>query len=211
MDDLSFRNLLDAFDLSWEGYRKVRKGVKKRISKHMHELSCPNMARYLDVLGSNQKARQQCELLLTVSISRFLRDRKLWTVIEKEILPDFFKHKIDRVKVWSACCANGEEVYSFQIIWDLVAKRFRNTPALEILATDINPDYLKRARNGSYSQSSLKEIPKDYINRYFDITRNDNHFAVKPSLKMNIAWKIHHMLTDPPDTDFHIIFLRTMS
>ncbi|MBW1641558.1 MAG: hypothetical protein JRJ76_01840 [Deltaproteobacteria bacterium] len=208
MDDPSFRKLLDAFDLSWEGYRKVRKGVKKRISRHMHELSCPSMARYLDVVDSNHEERRQCELLLTVPISRFFRDRHLWAAIEKEILPNLLNNKIDRIKVWSACCANGEEAYSFKMIWDLVTKRFGNTPTLEILATDINPDCLKRAKNGSYSQSSLKEIPKDYINRYFDLKRNGNHFFVKPSLKKDITWKIHHMLSDPPGAVFHIIFLR---
>jgi len=38
MNDEQFRQLLDYFQYSWAGYRKVRKGVKKRISRHMQGL-----------------------------------------------------------------------------------------------------------------------------------------------------------------------------
>ena len=42
MDDDSFRRLLDRLGLSWQGYAKVRKGVKKRIQRHMQELGLPS-------------------------------------------------------------------------------------------------------------------------------------------------------------------------
>jgi len=35
MDDKEFSQLLQYLGLSWQGYRKVRKGVKKRVSRHM--------------------------------------------------------------------------------------------------------------------------------------------------------------------------------
>jgi chemotaxis protein methyltransferase CheR len=38
MDDRAFQQLLDFFGLSWSGYKKVRKGVKKRIARHMEQL-----------------------------------------------------------------------------------------------------------------------------------------------------------------------------
>jgi chemotaxis protein methyltransferase CheR len=47
MDDRQFQQLLDFLRLSWRGYRKVRKGVKKRVTRHMHELGWRNMKDYL--------------------------------------------------------------------------------------------------------------------------------------------------------------------
>ncbi len=85
MDDDQFRQLLDDFNFSWAGYRKVRKGVKKRISRHMQELNCPNIKVYLDLLNQNDAVRQESERRMTVSISRFFRDRKLWQDLEEEI------------------------------------------------------------------------------------------------------------------------------
>ncbi|RLC02860.1 MAG: hypothetical protein DRH90_12795 [Deltaproteobacteria bacterium] len=38
MEDTQFRQILNRFGFSWAGYRKVRKGVKKHLARHMHEI-----------------------------------------------------------------------------------------------------------------------------------------------------------------------------
>ena len=88
MDDVQFRKLLHHLGLSWTGYRKVRKGVKKRISRHMRLLNCSDLAGYLHELGSSKGARYECERLMTVSISRFFRDKKLWVLLLDKVLPE---------------------------------------------------------------------------------------------------------------------------
>jgi chemotaxis methyl-accepting protein methylase len=35
MDDLQFLQILDYYGLSWEGYRRVRKGVKRRLARYL--------------------------------------------------------------------------------------------------------------------------------------------------------------------------------
>jgi len=87
MDNQQFCQLLRHLGLSWTGYRKVRKGVKKRIARHMQDLGCRNVSAYLVELDRRNDARLDCERLMTVSISRFFRDRKLWETLQKNILP----------------------------------------------------------------------------------------------------------------------------
>ena len=87
MDDHQFRRLLHHLGLSWTGYRKVRKGVKKRVSRHMLALNCSNMAGYLHEIDKSKEALDECERLMTVSISRFFRDKKLWDLLSDEMLP----------------------------------------------------------------------------------------------------------------------------
>lgn len=43
MDDRQFERLLAFLEYSRNGYRRVRKGVKKRAARHMSELDCRNM------------------------------------------------------------------------------------------------------------------------------------------------------------------------
>jgi len=71
MDDGQFRILLEYLQYSWTGYRKVRKGVKKRMQRHMQQLGCRNVMDYLKILDLEPGTRHECELLMTVSISRF--------------------------------------------------------------------------------------------------------------------------------------------
>ena len=117
MHDRQFYQLLNRFELSPAGYRKVRKGVKKRLSRHMRDLGCKKVADYLDKISQDQQTKRQVELLMSVPISRFFRDRKLWEVLKAEILPDIITTCDDTVRVWSAGCACGEEVYSLKIVW----------------------------------------------------------------------------------------------
>ena len=107
MDDDQFRKLLEYLDYSWSGYRKVRKGVKKRICRHMQQLGCRNTPDYLHVLDQQENRRQECELLMTVSISRFFRDRRLWQMLEHQWLPAMIAKNPSKMKVWSAGCAAG--------------------------------------------------------------------------------------------------------
>ncbi len=116
MDDDQFRKLLEYLDYSWRGYRKVRKGVKKRIRRHMQQLYCRDISAYLKVLERQPVRRQECELLMTVSISRFFRDRRLWEMLENRWLPDIIAKNLKALKVWSAGCGCGQEPYSFKIV-----------------------------------------------------------------------------------------------
>jgi chemotaxis methyl-accepting protein methylase len=208
MDDHQFCRLLDRFGFSWSGYRKVRKGVKKRITKHMNDLGCYNLKAYLAELDKSDEVRKKCELLLTVSISRFFRDREFWRFLEQKYLPDLIEKNIEKINVWSAGCACGEEVYSFKIVWDCLGNRLGHLPKLEIIATDINPVYLEKARAGIYSSSSLKEVTTEFQSVYFIKRKGKKSFEVNASLKRDVIWKTHHILSDPPGSKFDIIFLR---
>jgi chemotaxis methyl-accepting protein methylase len=63
----------------------------------MQHLGCKNMSAYLCELGKSDEARHECERLMTVSISRFFRDRKLWEVLEEKILPRLIEKQGDRI------------------------------------------------------------------------------------------------------------------
>jgi len=208
MHDDQFRQLLDWFNFSWTGYRKVRKGVKKRISRHMQELNCPSIKAYLSLLQESDVFRQEAERRMTVSISRIFRDRQLWHDLEEDILPPMIAAERKIVRVWSAGCARGEEVYSFKIVWDRLIAKCAHAPDLAITATDMHPDYIENAREGIYTQSSLKEVPPDILEDYFDIKKRGHRFAVKAFLKKGIDWKTQHIFADPPGPAFEIIFLR---
>ena len=206
MDDRAFKKLLDFFGFSWSGYKKVRKGVKKRITRHMEQLGCRHVDEYIMALKTRDRLRSECEQLMTVSISRFFRDRGLWRTLFRDILLDLIDRKIAPVNIWSAGCACGEEVYSLKIVWKLLSSQFDELPMIELLATEMNLVYLDRARQGIYQRSSLKELPEESRPIFFE--PHKKHFAVKAFLKQGISWELCNLLFDVPEERFHIIFLR---
>jgi chemotaxis methyl-accepting protein methylase len=208
MDDDQFRQLLDQLDFSWSGYRKVRKGVKKRISRHMQELNCPNVHAYLDLLNQRAELRQECEKRMTVSISRFFRDRQLWQALENDLLPRIIERRSQAVRVWSAGCARGEEVYSLKIVWDRLAKKYPQLPEIDIVATDIHSDYIDKARAGVYAKSSMREVSQEVREQYFEIRKSGNRFVIKAEYKKGIEWRVQDLFSDPPGSEFEMILLR---
>jgi len=166
------------------------------------------MDAYLLALDQNEDARQNFMRLMTVSISRFFRDRNLWKAIEAEIIPSLIKENPNQIKVWSAGCARGEEAYTFKILWRAVEERIGRVPPLEVRATDINPVYLDKAQAGIYTRSSLKELPDTLRDRFFQVWRKDKSWRIIASVKQGIRWQVRDLLSPPPDKDFHLVFLR---
>jgi chemotaxis protein methyltransferase CheR len=208
MDDEQFRQLLNHFGYSWKGYRRVRKGVKRRVSRHMQQLGWSNIEEYLKSLDSDWGLRREFTSVMSVSVSRFFRDRELWQIMKEHIVPEIVNENSEKVRFLSIGCACGEEVYSFRMVWDIVHARLGSMPELEVLATDINPDYLGRAQEGVYSRSGLKEVPQELRDIYFTYLRKNGVYRVTPSIKEGISWKVHDLLTEPFEGDFQIILLR---
>jgi len=173
----------------------------------MQETRCKTLSEYIETLDRNSEARRQFDCLMTVSISRFFRDRQLWNTLRDEILPVLIKQNAQVIRVWSAGCASGEEVYTFKIVWEELRRNRLHMPDLMLLATDISPHYLGRARAGAYPESSIKEVPEAILSRYFEVIA-PRGVVLRSWLKEGIDWQVHHLLSDPPQVAFDLIFLR---
>jgi chemotaxis protein methyltransferase CheR len=208
MDDNSFRKLLSRLGLSWRGYAKVRKGVKKRIQRHMQELGLTGVDAYLQAMA-DPDILKDVERLMSVSISRFFRDRNLRRTLTEEIFPGIIAGGGKKVAVWSAGCALGQEAYSLAIEWEILKRKRSAPPELRILATDINPDYLSKARSGIYSKSSLKGMPDGIETIFFRACEDWESYCAADCLKKYITWEVHDLMRErPPAGVFQIIFLR---
>jgi chemotaxis protein methyltransferase CheR len=207
MEDTEFRRLLDRFGYSWAGYYRVRKGVKKRLARHMHEIRCRNIEEYIEAIEGEPEERIQFERLMTVSISRFFRDRKLWQIMQAGMFPLLTENRSHVINVWSAGCASGEEIYSFKILWEGLRKSYPHISDIYLLATDMSPEYLERAKAAVYPRSSMREIPMLIRSTYFEsIARG--RFALRSWMKDGIVWQVHNLLSNPPGIAFDLIFLR---
>jgi chemotaxis protein methyltransferase CheR len=208
MDDNSFRQLLDRLGLSWKGYAKVRRGVKKRICRHMQEHGYHSLDEYLHAL-EKPEILKEVECLFGVSISHFFRDRYVWKILGNEILPDMIKKYDEHIHVWSAGCALGQEAYSFAILWDMTEGTCEKRPQLFLLASDSNPDYIQRAKEGAYGRSSLKGLSQEIKTTYFNVSEDGSHFSFVENIKKDITWQVHDLMREPPPAGkFHIILLR---
>jgi chemotaxis protein methyltransferase CheR len=105
---------------------------------------------------------------LTIGETYFFRNGAQFDALRQHILPELLDRRgsTRTLRLWSAGCATGEEPYSLAILLSelLPSDHSWNT---SILATDINPVFLARAREALYGNWSFRETPDELRTRYW--------------------------------------------
>lgn len=159
--------------------------VKSRLLKRLRVLQLDSFEKYCEYLNNNSDELIILYNLLTTNVTHFFREKHHFDYLKKNVLPDIEKRNNKKIRVWSAGCSSGQEVYTLSIV---LSEYFNSNWNIKILGTDINTDVLKIARKGVYSKKSVENIPYKLLNKYFLLGsgKNEGFFKVKNKLKKNI-------------------------
>lgn len=201
---------LPRLQLSWPGYRKVRRQVYKRIQRRLQSLGLLSFADYESYLEIHPEEWAVLESCCWISISRFYRDKSVFQFLEQEVVPSLARQILaqdERVlRCWSLGCASGEEPYSLSLLWKLKIQPLFPTIRLAILATDIDEQALARAQRGCYPLSSLRDLPESWRTQAFD--RAADGFLVKPEFREPVTFLVQNIRQAVPAATFHLILCR---
>jgi chemotaxis protein methyltransferase CheR len=188
-----------------------RRGVKRKIERRIIEIGLSNFDEYLLRVQKDPEEKSHLSKILTVTISRFFRDREVFGLLEHSIIPAIIKNKKEKdgLKIWSIGCASGEEPYSFLLLWK--GRYEKNIPQihLTILATDINEKLLERAKEGRYKKSSLKEIPGEVLRSFFKI--ENGFYILDQSFREAVEFRRHDIIHEEPFLEMNIVFCRNLA
>ncbi len=195
-------------DLQWRRFQ--RGGIKRKIERRIAELGLSHLEEYLVRIKKDPEEKNHLSQILTVTVTRFFRDRKVFDILENSILPPMIEPKgAADVKIWSIGCANGEEPYSLSLLWrERFERRFPRV-RLSVLATDINKELLERAKEGRYKKSSLKEVPEEILQRFFKI--EDGLYLLDKSVRESVVFKKHDIIHEEPFSGMDTIFCRNLA
>lgn len=204
---------LPRLGLRWPGFRKVRRRVYTRVDRRLRELGLPGVAAYRTYLDGHPEEWPLLDALCWIPISRFYRDRAVFDYLAQEVLPGLARLATatggGELRAWSVGCASGEEPYTLAIVWhERCARRF---PALRlrIVATDVDPVGLARARRGCYQRSSLKDLPAELRDRAFSASGAE--LCVKPHYRSGIAFVEQDVRVAAPDERVHLVLCRNVA
>lgn len=132
---------------------------------------------------------------LTVGETYFFRDEPLFRYLQEELLPllIYKNHKRNSLRIWSAGCCSGEEPYSVSML--LSGLLPRSQWQLDILATDINVNYLAKAFAAVYGQWSMRETNDLRKEKYF-IKCAEKQWAVKSDFKKDVRFSYLNLADD---------------
>lgn len=198
--------------MRWDGFRKVRRQVCKRIERRRRELGLIDLASYRSYLQERPEEWAVLDGLCRVTISRFYRDRRTFSSLERAVLPELaagvLADKSKALGVWSVGCGSGEEPYTVALLWELALAHLFPLIRLEILATDSDPAMLRRARQACYGASSLKELPERWRKQGF--VEREGVSCLRPEYKRSVRLLEHDVRAEPPGGPFSLILCRNL-
>lgn len=120
---------------------------------------------------------------LTIGETYFFRDTNLFKILREKLLPDIInsrRYSNRSLTIWSAGCSSGEEPYSIAILIKELIPDYKNWN-IRIIATDINENFLSKARAGIYSEWSFRGMDLNFKNRYFKTIEN-KHYKINDDI-----------------------------
>jgi chemotaxis protein methyltransferase CheR len=147
---------------------------------------------------------------LTVHVSELFRDPVLYRALRQQVLP--ILRTYPQLRIWHAGCANGEEAYASAILLSEEGLYER----CQIYATDLSAKVLHSAKEGIYARARLHAFSANYraaggrsvLANYFQV--GHGHVVVRESLKRNILFFQHNLVSDHDFGEMHVIFCRNV-
>ncbi len=139
-----------AADLDLSAYRE--RHVQERIQRALEREHMSSVAGLARLLRADADARRRFRRSVAVSVSGVFRDPAQFELLERELLPPLAAAG-GRIRVWSAGCADGSELYSVA----LLLVRLEALDRSFLLGSDVLEDNLEAARRGVYAGVAAPE------------------------------------------------------
>jgi chemotaxis protein methyltransferase CheR len=129
------------------------------------------------------------------SETTFFRGRETFAALSDEVLPALSHRRREApVRIWSAACATGQEVYSMAIAANEAGGLATGT-RFEFFGSDLSERCLEKAQAGLYTQFEVQRgLPIRMLVKYFE--NQDDTWAISPRIRQMVRWKRINLLAD---------------
>src|SRR3989338_4867502 len=131
---------------------------------------------------------------LTIGETSFFRHAAQFEALRHSLLPDLLQRRREgprALTIWSAGCATGEEPYSLAITL-LETVPSPETWQLQVLATDLNRESLRRAHEGVYGPRAVRDVPPAWLAAYF--TERHGQYRVGEHVRRLVCFTEHNLV-----------------
>ncbi|MEO6676172.1 MAG: CheR family methyltransferase [Pseudomonas sp.] len=191
-----------------------RATVLRRIERRMQVTAQPDLTAYYHYLQSSPEETKALLADMLIGVTNFVRDREAFEALERDVVPQLVSAAIsahpdkEEIRVWSAGCSTGEEVYSLAMLLSDQMQLDTSQATLQLFATDIDERAISVGRSGLYPQAIITDVPPTRLRHYF--TKEDQHYRIRKELREKVLFAKHSLLSDPPFSHMDLIVCRNL-
>lgn len=190
------------------GYK--RSSLMRRFQHRMQSINIDSYQSYLQYLQSNAEEYLALVDDVLINVTSFFRDRDAWEYLATEIVPKIIANKQpdEPIRVWSAGCSTGQEVYSLLILLAEALGIEYCLQQVRCFATDADKAAIWQAREGIFSELEVASIPADLREKYFEQTEKGYVFHSK--LRHMVIFAHHDLIQDAPMSKQDLLLCRNV-
>ena len=190
-----------------------REMLSRRLVHRIRDLNLSSSSDYCSILRSNN----EIEIVnfinaITTNLTSFFRENHHFDFLKNIFFPELIKSGKRRLRIWSSASSTGEEPYSIAITMlnSLEANLYRLDAT--ILATDLDTQVLKIAKQGIYDENRVKDLSEPLKKSLFDMDCSEkNKYRIKQKIKDLITYKQLNLIGPwPMKENFDVIFCRNV-
>jgi len=192
--------------------------LQSRLQKRLRHLHMTSFKEYVDYVFSEEGLQNELiHMLDVVSTNKtdFFREPIHFEFLEKHILPEYIREfPLNRpLKIWSAGCSSGEEVYTIAMT---IGEFQKDHPGLDysILGTDISSHILQKAVDAIYKEEKTAVMPLELKKKYLLRSKDRSRKLVRivPELRKKAVYKRLNFMDEryPVEDTFDVIFCRNV-
>lgn len=184
--------------------------LRRRIWKRVYAEGLSTISGLIEKVLHDPQSMERLLLDLSINTTAMFRDPTFYLQFRRKVVPMLRTYPF--VRIWHAGCSTGEEVYSMAILLQEEGLYDR----CRIYATDINEAVLQKAKSGIFPISTMQENTSNYIAGGGTGTFSDYYTArydyaiFRPSLRENVVFAQHNLVTDASFNHFNVIFCRNV-
>jgi chemotaxis protein methyltransferase CheR len=186
--------------------------VEARLTSLMREEGFATLSDLIEVVlrKSNPNLNQKVLLALTTNETSFFRDLAPFELLRTKLLPDLLGKRVANksITVWCAACSTGQEPYSLAMLMKHSFPQLADWN-VKILATDLNPNVVAKARKGVYTALEVNRgLPAPMLVKFF--TQHGDLFFINDDLKSWISFSEHNLIAPWSIPQVDVLFMRNV-
>ncbi|MBW2090786.1 MAG: protein-glutamate O-methyltransferase CheR [Deltaproteobacteria bacterium] len=193
--------------------------VQSRLAKIIREENFDSFRSYYQHVIQDETGYEITRMLdfITTNLTSFFREPLHFSFMAKTLIPELIdmvnQGNPPRLRLWSAGCATGEEVYSLAITLLDTLPQPENWD-IKILGTDLSTTSLRTALKGIYPTKKVAGLPKATLRRYFQkggSEKTKNLYKVKDEVRRLAYFRFLNLKNVFPfKNPFNVIFCRNV-
>ncbi len=194
--------------------------VETRLKDLLEEQKCASFSEFHYRVKTDATGAMSKKVIDAISTNEtlFFRDASPFELLKNKIIPDLIDRKTDPkvpgkkipIRVWSAACSTGQEVYSIAMTLREMLPDFTKY-AIKIIGTDISNAAVSAASCGKYNKFEIERgLAPGILSKYF--TSQGDVWKVKDEVRIMASFKKLNLFDSFASLGkFDIVFCRNVA